>query len=245
VTRMRFKIENTDGSTNVVSSDSLTSESTIQDLLLIIISPGTSDIQYSYPRKKLDVANLLATLGELGIKSGEKFTLSAGTGTEGEALNNDARSSSSTKVNKRMSTGEFKSPPISTAPVAAPLKKKTKESTIPFEGFLTPPSNHPGSFLRVVPIPDDNSCLFASISYVTNRRSNTDMRALIVDKVQAGYYDEVMLGESIEAYVGRIKGKNAWGGALDVQIFATEARTEIWSFDVQSLAPPIRFGILF
>jgi hypothetical protein len=55
--KMRFKIENADGSTRLVSSDALSSESTIKELLLILSAGSNLDIYYSYPRKKLDVSN--------------------------------------------------------------------------------------------------------------------------------------------------------------------------------------------
>lgn len=200
---MRFKVENEgDGSSQIVSSDTLTADSSAQELINALQvsaalsntqAPLGSEIYYSFPRRRLDTAST-QSLADLGIRSGEKFTVKA-------AANNSAANNAASAANATAQS------PIAAEP-DRPAQKMDKSSTIPFDG----------SFLRVKQIPDDNSCLFRAVAYVTDRLAVSEMRGIVSLAIRNGFYDEITLGTTLESYISRISAVNAWGGALELQV---------------------------
>ncbi|KAI8876247.1 OTU-domain-containing protein [Backusella circina FSU 941] len=85
---------------------------------------------------------------------------------------------------------------------------------------------------------DDNSCLFRSVGYVVNRDKETAqaLRKVVADNIKADpmTYSDVTLGQPREKYIEWIQTANAWGGAIELAIFASHFGIEIDSIDVQT-----------
>ena len=90
-------------------------------------------------------------------------------------------------------------------------------------------------------VPADNSCLFTSINYcmsgeVVASENSAFMREVIASVVAADQdkYSEAILGRANKAYCTWIQGKDAWGGAIEVQILAEYFQVEIMVVDTKS-----------
>ena len=90
-------------------------------------------------------------------------------------------------------------------------------------------------------VPADNSCLFTSINYcmsgeVVASENSAFMREVIASVVAADQdkYSEAILGRANKAYCNWIQGKDAWGGAIEVQILAEYFQVEIMVVDTKS-----------
>ena len=94
-------------------------------------------------------------------------------------------------------------------------------------------------------VPADNSCLFTSINYcmsgeVVASENSAFMREVIASVVAADQnkYSEAILGRANKAYCNWIQGKDAWGGAIEVQILAEYFQVEIMVVDTKSGQKP-------
>ncbi|XP_028405706.1 ubiquitin thioesterase OTU1-like [Dendronephthya gigantea] len=80
-------------------------------------------------------------------------------------------------------------------------------------------------------IPADNSCLFASISYVMlgNTSFSSELRKLIVETVSRDpvTFNEAFLGRSNKEYCEWISNPERWGGAIEISILSKYYETEI------------------
>ena len=90
-------------------------------------------------------------------------------------------------------------------------------------------------------VPADNSCLFTAINYCMSgeavaRENSAFMREVIASGVGADQekYSEAILGKENKAYCNWILGKDAWGGAIEVQILAEYFQVEIMVVDTKS-----------
>ena len=90
-------------------------------------------------------------------------------------------------------------------------------------------------------VPADNSCLFTAINYcmsgeVVASENSAFMREVIASVVAADQdkYSEAILGRANKAYCTWIQGKDAWGGAIEVQILAEYFQVEIMVVDTKS-----------
>ena len=90
-------------------------------------------------------------------------------------------------------------------------------------------------------VPADNSCLFTAINYcmsgeVVASENSSFMREVIASVVGADQekYSEAILGKANKAYCNWILGKDAWGGAIEVQILAEYFQVEIMVVDTKS-----------
>ena len=85
----------------------------------------------------------------------------------------------------------------------------------------------------------DNSCLFASIAYLTIPENFCDSsaliyRLLIVDYLKNNDFDKSLLGGSKEEYIEQLSEPDFWGGGIELQIFTKIFEVQIASIDVQS-----------
>lgn len=86
-------------------------------------------------------------------------------------------------------------------------------------------------------IPDDNSCLFTAIAFVTKSEDDPKVqRQLVHDHILVNrlQWNKAVLGEEPEEYARWITLKNSWGGAIELAIFSELYRCEICCFDVQT-----------
>ncbi|KAA8498794.1 Ubiquitin thioesterase OTU1 [Porphyridium purpureum] len=97
--------------------------------------------------------------------------------------------------------------------------------------------------LERVQVPDDNSCLFRSVINCLGGpthapvRTVPELRALVAAKIGAepDVYSEAVLGKPNRTYQTWITGENAWGGAIELSIFASVFQIEFAAVDVKTL----------
>jgi len=100
-----------------------------------------------------------------------------------------------------------------------------------------PPPPQPKLVRRVVPA--DNSCLFASISFVVLSGETafaSDLRELAANCIREDptTYNDAFLGMSNADYCKWLSSKDHWGGAIELNVFSKYYSTEINVADVQS-----------
>ncbi|XP_065654263.1 ubiquitin thioesterase OTU1 isoform X3 [Hydra vulgaris] len=87
-------------------------------------------------------------------------------------------------------------------------------------------------------VPADNSCLFASLSFVLfNSEINADdLRVLAAECIAADpiTYNDAFLGKSNTDYCLWLKQKDHWGGAIEINVLSTQNEIEINVADIQS-----------
>jgi len=177
-----------------------------------------------FPPKPLDLSDRKQSIGSLGVRSGdtliyqiEKAAQNLGASTNGTSSNesSDIRKTESSTV-KHSSTEE------------SPISKRQK------------PEADTGGLQRQV-VPADNSCLFTSINFcmcgeVVNSEHTGFMRELISVAVREDQnkYSEAFLGRPNEKYCNWIMTKDAWGGAIELQILSEYFQVEIVVVDTKS-----------
>uniref|UniRef100_A0A7S1XDE3 Ubiquitin thioesterase OTU n=1 Tax=Compsopogon caeruleus TaxID=31354 RepID=A0A7S1XDE3_9RHOD len=127
-------------------------------------------------------------------------------------------------------------------------KEEKEKSSIPRDDIgESAPQNSPveaessiasqGTFVRRR-VPDDNSCLFRSVSIVLQLSHSVDSLRLIIAETVGGnpaLYNDVFLGKSNAEYQRWITEPNTWGGAIELSILSSYFRTELAAIDIQSL----------
>jgi len=87
-------------------------------------------------------------------------------------------------------------------------------------------------------VPADNSCLFASISFVMLQSTSFagDLRMLAANSIASDpiTYNEAFLGKPNWEYCEWLTKKDHWGGAIELNVFSQHYQTEINAVDVQS-----------
>ncbi|RCK60966.1 Ubiquitin thioesterase OTU1 [Candida viswanathii] len=98
-------------------------------------------------------------------------------------------------------------------------------------------------------IPDDNSCLFNSISYAisgydsyNNISPPQELRTVVADYINRDpeLYSDLVLGRPRDEYCDWIKKKESWGGAIELGILADWFNVRIVCIDIE-LGNFIRF----
>ncbi|KAI9179614.1 ubiquitin-specific protease otu1 [Blastocladiella emersonii ATCC 22665] len=243
---MRFRLRTRAGQ-SVLSDASLNRDaSTVFDLRLAVylhlsaLSPSPTSaaqadpfaqaarlsVKFGYPPKSLDAAHDAWTLAAACVADGEQLT-----------------------VEMPSDIG-----PPAPAPAPAPVAAAPKPST-PAASDFNPSSDvvlgefvhvpdHDG-YLILRQSPDDNSCLFHSIAYVVTRGAMTphELRMLAVRTIKENVdtYTEAVLGRPVDEYCAWLSKSQAWGGAIELAIFAKHFQTEICSVDVLTMRID-RFG---
>lgn len=94
-----------------------------------------------------------------------------------------------------------------------------------------------GKITRKV-VPADNSCLFASVSYVMlgDTSCASELRKMIAQCVSSDpqTYNAVFLGQDNSEYCKWILDKEHWGGAIELSILSKHYQTEIAVVDTES-----------
>jgi ubiquitin thioesterase OTU1 len=192
------------------------------------------DLKYGYPVKPLSLETFGEDqkLAELGIKlHGESLIITAK-----EAPTPAPPTPLVTRNEAPVpSTGRPSSPKLSLS------RSNRKSADDPPE---VPSPEHNGTFvLRVMP--DDNSCLFRAVStaLLGGEDAMTELRSIVAEEIQNNpdEYPKVVLEKDPDDYCRWIKNENSWGGAIELSILSKHFGVEIWTIDVQSLAP-VRFN---
>lgn len=94
-----------------------------------------------------------------------------------------------------------------------------------------------GGGAQLVPMPDDNSCLFHGIAYLLDSsRPPNSLRQIVASEVQANpsQWDEATLGKPRQEYVDFITNPIRWGGQVELAILSSAYKAEIGVVEVQS-----------
>ncbi|KAL3458496.1 OTU-domain-containing protein [Aspergillus heterothallicus] len=204
---------------------SLDESATVKDLRTQITAKTglpAYDVRYGYPVTPLPLEEFdeLQKLNEIGIN------------LNGESLTITARETSPVTENETLT-------PLS--PKLSLTRSNKKSSDDPPE---VPSPEHNGTFILRV-MPDDNSCLFRAVStaLLGGEDAMTELRSIVAEEIQRNPtdYPKVVLEKDPDDYCRWIKNENSWGGAIELSILSKHFGVEIWTIDVQSLAP-VRFN---
>eukprot|EP00092_Neocalanus_flemingeri_P023715 GFUD01025721.1.p1 GENE.GFUD01025721.1~~GFUD01025721.1.p1 ORF type:complete len:348 (-),score=97.11 GFUD01025721.1:229-1209(-) len=171
-----------------------------------------------FPPKPLDISDRDKSISSIGIKSGDTIIFQL---TSLPKLTETPPPTTSTR--KSPCPQQSTSTPSDVD--VAPKRLKTSDSS---------------KMLRKV-VPADNSCLFTSINYcmsgcVVPSENSSFMREVIASVVGSDTekFSDAFLGKPNADYCSWIMGKDAWGGAIEVQILAEYFQVQIVVVDIVS-----------
>lgn len=122
------------------------------------------------------------------------------------------------------------------------LEEPSVSPIVPIEQDDTPRSSTPhvgveDGYCVLRRVPDDNSCLFRSISYAVfaNLEEGSQLRSVVADAIRDDevLYSSAILGKEPSSYAEWIQRPNSWGGAIELQILAKHLGITIHSLDVE------------
>ncbi|KAH0827030.1 hypothetical protein J3R83DRAFT_4711 [Lanmaoa asiatica] len=175
------------------------------------IPPSQQEIRSGYPPRTLTLVPELP-LSSLGLQAGEQIIVNQ-------------------KVPTATTTNSPAPNPASRAPAPA-RQTAASQST----GPASVPTSSGVLVHRVVP--DDNSCLFSSISLIFEQDITKahKMRQIVADGIRKDTetYNEAILGAPRDKYMSTILKPSTWGGAIELGILAKHFNTEIASIDVET-----------
>ena len=180
----------------------------------------TVRILNGFPPKPVDLSDRDKSISSAGIRSGDTIIFQVG-----QRQTSSSSSTQSTQAGDSTST---------TATAAVPQSLDAKSSSnkrLKTDNVGSGPSS--GKLQRKV-VPADNSCLFTSINYcmsgaVVGSEHSAFMREVIASVVSSdpGKYCEAYLGRTNADYTRWIQTKEAWGGAIEVQILSEYFQVQI------------------
>ena len=181
----------------------------------------TVRILNGFPPKPVDLSDRDKSISSAGIRSGDTIIFQVG----------QSQTSSSSSTTQSAQAGDSTS---TTATATVPQSLDAKSSSnkrLKTDNVGSGPSS--GKLQRKV-VPADNSCLFTSINYcmsgaVVGSEHSAFMREVIASVVSSdpGKYCEAYLGRSNADYTRWIQTKEAWGGAIEVQILSEYFQVQI------------------
>ncbi|KAK6457855.1 uncharacterized protein RJT20DRAFT_26763 [Scheffersomyces xylosifermentans] len=196
------------------------------------------DIKVGFPPKPVDLSSGERTIEEAGIRDGEQLILEFSDKpifkepVVQNATNGDNNS------NKRVLS---QSPTPSSAQQVKNSKTETSATSSEEIPSVYIPQLEQHLILRN--IPDDNSCMFNSISYALNGYQSyesisppSQLRSVIVSYIKKSpeLYSEVILGRPPTEYCNWIEKKDSWGGAIELGILADWFDIRINCLDIES-----------
>jgi len=212
---------------------------TVQDLLQAIftvseIPPSAQDLKAGYPPRALTGVIPELPISSLGLAHGDQLIVNQKSGsaahqgvtpTAPSAL--PANAHATVVVNPRASL-----PPSSsnTRPAATTL------SAVQSSGPDYVQTD--GAYLVHRIVPDDNSCMFASVALIfeQNMQKAPVIRQIVAEAIRRDpeTWTDAILGRPRDEYIRTILSPNSWGGAIELTILAAHYRTEIASIDVET-----------
>lgn len=226
------------------------------------IPASDQDLKIGYPPKSVLVSSLpssaLLSSDEVGIKKGEQVIVARRAGSSAASVPATS-SSSATPFSTTSSFGPKTGPQpiVSTAtgvssfgfgarrlddgltarnPSSFPSTSNSSWTKVS-DGSVSVPLNSSGELVLKV-VPDDNSCLFTSISFLLTQaqESTSDLRRIVADAIKSNPidYPDVVLGQPREEYIKKILNPQTWGGAIEIAILSDHFEVEIDSVDVAS-----------
>ena len=249
---MRLRIRGPSGQSTVTLDDTATVE-TLRKTIEAQTALTHFDIKYGYPPRPLDLSDIPADhrLATLSIRlNGEQLIISPATSQAKQSTTKETTTPQKAPVSvptagpsrqpvaSKPSAGLGKAQPSSKSSVP-PLSLARKD---PFEMTDPPEIDIPelGGTLVLRVMPDDNSCLFRSISTAAMSGMDvmTELRSVVAQTIQSHpdkYTTAVLDNKSPNDYCRWIQTENAWGGQIELDILSQHFGIEICSIDVKSL----------
>lgn len=246
---MRLRVRGPEGQSTVTISATATVAELISQVAKATSIEGELEIKYGYPPKPLLLEELDSStiLSDTGLKiDGEQLIVS-----EVYNVSSKAKSQASEGASERVmadapshvrpslsnsaahaSSGAGAQPRSTEKPLSLSRKSRNLE---PPELALR--SHASTVVLRVMP--DDNSCMFRAFgsAFFGVMDNMTELRSIIAQNIQAQpeKYPAVVLDKQPDDYCRWIQTEDAWGGAIELDIFSRHFEVEICSIDVQTL----------
>jgi len=211
---------------------------TVQDLLQAIFSvseipPSAQDLKAGYPPRALTGVIPELPISSLGLAPGDQLIVNQKPGsaaapgatfTPPSAL--PANPTNATIVSPHVSLPQSSNPRL-VAPTRSAVESSGPDSVRTAGGYLV----H-----RIVP--DDNSCMFASVALIfeQNMQKAPVIRQIVAEAIRKdpATWSDAILGRPRDEYIRTILSPNSWGGAIELTILAAHYRTEIASIDVET-----------
>ncbi|GMM32695.1 ubiquitin-specific protease [Saccharomycopsis crataegensis] len=195
-----------------------------------LINTGSVVLQHDYPKKNVDVIlNIETTLEQLGFRSGEQVWLSD--------INKSASNpvaASSTSNSKPRPTETKKRSGIHTMDSIS-KKQKSEATSGSSKTYYEKIGN---GYCVMRRMSDDNSCMFHAISYVLFGDADhvISLRSIVAEVLLENptKYTKAYLGRPPKEYIEWITTTDAWGGAIELEIFANHFSIAIDSVDVKT-----------
>ncbi|KAF5315576.1 hypothetical protein D9611_004851 [Ephemerocybe angulata] len=213
---------------------------TVQDLLQEIykateILPSHQNLKTGYPPRSLTLVPELP-LGSLDLKSGEQLIVQEVAPTSSRGTDSAAAAAASRSPPRPTASRPAQAPvasrPASAAPAPAPRTPAPEKSGKPESVEVD------GGYLIHRVVPDDNSCLFSSLSLLFEQSITKapELRKIVAEGIKKDpeTYNEAILGMPPSKYIETISKPISWGGAIELGILASHYNTEIASVDVET-----------
>lgn len=219
---MRIKIKSRAGSSVIsCTSDQVPLNELVKEIKTALKDSISGDavlsLKNGFPPNPIDMSRLETPIKELNIKNGDQLILE----DEGESSSNDMKES---KLNQASGVQQSK------------VKSDPNIPSVYIESL--------DKYLILRNIPDDNSCMFNSISYGLFGYNSferdgisppSNLRSIISSTIQDNQdtYSEVVLGRPIYKYCQWILKKDSWGGAIELGILAEWFKIRIDCLDIE------------
>ncbi|KZO90517.1 hypothetical protein CALVIDRAFT_542634 [Calocera viscosa TUFC12733] len=224
-------------------SANLSDPTTVGDLLELVaresgIPASQQELKAGYPPRTLTLIPELP-ISSLGLQRGDQLIVNAVAGSAPRPTPAPAPAPSPART--------AATPSLAPRAAAPPAQSFGQDPTFDFGGAEESAEESvecEGQVLVLRVAPDDNSCLFHSLSYVlpaiptspNERPTTTSLRSLAAATILSDpiNYDEATLGQSPDSYATAIQKPQTWGGAIELALFSKAFGVEIWSWDVET-----------
>lgn len=206
---MRLKVAGPSGFNKVIK---LEDHDTLRALISATASPfPVLGIRYGYPPQTINITeeDLDQTVESLGISPGEKITLI----TVPDKITNAG--SMPSEIRNNATDDEL---PVTQTRIVLPEGQKR--------------------ILQVHTVPDDNSCLFHSISYCIYKDISLSggLRKIVSEEIRADplLYSDAVLDRPNKEYAQWILQKDSWGGGIEIAILSKKLGVAIYVLDIDA-----------
>jgi ubiquitin thioesterase OTU1 len=246
---MRFRIRGPSG-THTISFDD---DATVGDLCAKITELTSLilwDLKSGFPPQPLDISGFPAStkLTDTPYKfNGEQIIVAPGglpgvhfaapTASHSASMSNAPLSSTQPKTQATSSPSKKPQATSSTSKKSTPSLARKPNSVEHDPPEVRIPTRGGKLVLRVMP--DDNSCLFRSLSTCllgNDLDGMTELRSIVAAAVQSDpeTYNEVVLQKAPDEYCRWIQDESSWGGYVDIKAISEYFQIEVCSIDVQN-----------
>ncbi|KAH9071195.1 OTU-domain-containing protein [Lactarius deliciosus] len=208
---------------------------TVQDLLQAIftvseIPPSAQDLKAGYPPRALTGVIPELPISSLGLAPGDQLIVNQKSGSV--ALPGATPAALPANPHATVVNPPASLPPSASNPRPAATAPPAVQSSGP--DFV----KTDGGYLVHRIVPDDNSCMFASVAllFEQNMQKAPVIRQIVAEAIRRDpeTWSDVILGRPRDEYIRTILSPNSWGGAIELAILAAHYRTEIASIDVET-----------